>query len=68
MRYLDCRTLSEGQKGGRLSWPYGDLVPGNYLAKVGAQLITIFVCLAVAIEGRLAAPLEIASLMQCFSA
>ena len=32
---LTAEMLIEGQKGGRLTWPYGDLVPGNYLAKAG---------------------------------
>lgn len=29
---LTAEIMIEGQKGGRLTWPYGDLVPGNYLA------------------------------------
>ena len=29
---LTAEILIEGQKGGRLMWPYGDLVPGNYVA------------------------------------
>jgi O-antigen ligase len=52
---LTAEIIIEGQKGGRLTWPYGDLVPGNYLAKVGLPAFTIMVALAVAIEGRLAA-------------
>ena len=32
---LFAEMVIEGQKGGRLTWPYDDLVPGNYLAKVG---------------------------------
>ena len=35
-----------GNAGGRLSWPYGDLVPGNYLAK--ACLPTFVVVVAIA--------------------
>ena len=30
---LTAELLLEGHKNGRLSWPYGDLVPGGYLAK-----------------------------------
>ena len=29
---LTAEMLIEGQKGVRLTWPYGDLVPGSYLA------------------------------------
>ena len=39
-----------GQVSGRLSWPYGDLVPGNYLAK--ACLPAFLVSLAVATSAR----------------
>ena len=35
----------EGQKGGRLTWPYGDLVPGGYLAKAGMPAFVIMVAL-----------------------
>ena len=31
---LTAEVLIVGPQYGRLSWPYGDLVPGNYLAKV----------------------------------
>jgi len=52
---LTAEILIEGQKGGRLSWPYGDLVPGNYVAKVGLPAFTIMVALAVSVKGRVAA-------------
>ena len=52
---LSAEILIEGQKGGRLSWPYGDLVPGNYVAKVGLPVFTVMVALAVSVKGRLAA-------------
>ena len=32
---LTAELIIEGTKGNRLTWPYGDPVPGNYLAKVG---------------------------------
>lgn len=51
---LTAEMLIEGQKGGRLTWPYGDLVPGNYLAKVGLPVFTVMVALAVGAKPRLA--------------
>ncbi len=51
---LMAEILFEGQKNGRLSWPYGDLVPGNYVAKVGLPAFTIMVALAVSVKGRVA--------------
>ena len=33
--------------GNRLSWPYGDFVPGNYLTKVGLPVIVIASAIAV---------------------
>ncbi len=52
---LTAEILIEGQKGGRLYWPYGDPVPGNYVAKVGLPAFTIMVALAVSVRGRVAA-------------
>ena len=52
---LTAEILIEGQKSGRLTWPYGDLVPGNYVAKVGLPAFTIMVALAVSVKGRVAA-------------
>ena len=52
---LTAEILIEGQKNGRLTWPYGDLVPGNYVAKVGLPAFTIMVALAVSVNGRVAA-------------
>ena len=52
---LTAEILIEGQKGGRLMWPYGDLVPGNYVAKVGLPVFTVMVALAVSVKGRIAA-------------
>lgn len=52
---LTAEILIIGQQGGRrLTWPYGDLVPGNYVAKVGLPAFTIMVALAVSVKGRLA--------------
>lgn len=52
---FSAKIIIEGQKGGRLTWPYGDLVPRNYLAKVGLPAFAVMVALAVAFKGRLAA-------------
>ncbi len=49
---LTAEMLIEGQKGGRLTWPYGDLVPGNYLAKVGLPAFCVMVALAVGGRGK----------------
>ncbi|NBR41105.1 MAG: hypothetical protein EBT93_17110 [Alphaproteobacteria bacterium] len=34
---LTAEILIVGQQHNRLSWPYGDLTPGNYVAKVGSM-------------------------------
>ena len=60
---LTAEILIIGQTNGRLSWPYGDLVPGNYLAKVGLPAFVIMVALAVSVRGRLAAILGALSLI-----
>ena len=52
---LTAEMLVEGQKGGRLMWPYGDPVPGNYVAKVGLPAFMVMVALAVSVRGRIAA-------------
>ena len=44
--------LIEGQKDARLTWPYGDLVPGNYLAKAGLPAFCVMVALAVGGKGK----------------
>ena len=43
-----------GINGGRLSWPYGDLVPGNYLAKSCLPSFVVVVAIAASSEGRTA--------------
>ena len=43
-----------GAKGGRLSWPYGDLVPGNYLAKACLPAFLVVVAMATSSERRIA--------------
>jgi O-antigen ligase len=48
---LLAEVIVEGFKT-RLSWPYGDLVPGNFLAKAGMPVITIASALAVSELGK----------------
>lgn len=50
---LTAEMIVEGQKH-RLSWPYDDLVPGNYLTKVGLPVFAIMVSLAIGAKPRLA--------------
>ena len=51
---LTAEMLVEGQKEGVCPWPYGDLVPGNYLAKVGLPAFTVMVALAIGAKPKLA--------------
>ncbi len=60
---LIAEVLIVGQQGGRLSWPYGDLVPGNYLAKAGLPAFTVLVALAVSSEKQFAVPAAFISLV-----
>lgn len=60
---LTAEILIEGQKGGRLTWPYDDLVPGNYLSKVGLPAFTVMVALAIGAKPRLASIMGILSLI-----
>ena len=53
-----------GQQGGRLSWPYGDLVPGNYLAKACLPAFLVIVALATSARSRVA---SIATVIALFS-
>jgi O-antigen ligase len=51
---LTAEFLIEGQKGGRLTWPYGDLIPGNYIADVGMPAFVIGMAFTVGNASRLA--------------
>ena len=66
MVIMCCISLAEilivGQQGGRLSWPYGDLVPGNYLAKVGLPAFCVLIAVAVSGRTNLAVPAGLLSL------
>ncbi len=44
---LSAEVLIMDRFGERLSWPYGDLVPGNYLAKAGLPAVCVIAALAV---------------------
>ena len=52
-----------GQTHGRLSWPYGDLTPGNYLAKAGLPLFCVLVALAVSAKKKIASLAALVSLI-----
>ena len=49
---LTAEFLIEGQKAGRLTWPYGDLMPGNYLAKAGLPAFCVMVALTFNGRGK----------------
>jgi len=49
---LTAEILIEGQKNGRLLWPYGDLNPGNYLAKAGMPAFCVMVAFAFGVRGK----------------
>lgn len=51
---LTAEILIVGPQGGRLSWPYGDLVPGNYLTKVGLPAFIVAVALATSFSNKIA--------------
>ena len=50
---LIAEILIVGPQSGRLSWPYGDLTPGNYLAKACLPIFCVLIALAVANRGKL---------------
>ena len=49
---LTVEILIQGQTGGRLLWPYGDLNPGNYLAKAGMPAFCVMVAFAFGARGK----------------
>jgi O-antigen ligase len=49
---LTAEILIQGQTHGRLLWPYGDLNPGNYLAKAGMPAFCVMVAFAVGARGK----------------
>ena len=51
---LASEVFIVGLNNGRLSWPYGDLVPGNYLAKACLPAFVVVVAKATSADGRTA--------------
>lgn len=61
---LVAEFIIKGPQGARLSWPYGDLIPGNYLAKAGLPISCVLFALAISRRGKGAA---LAALMTLFT-
>ena len=49
---LGAELFFEGHKHGRLEWPYGDRVPGNYLVKVGMPAVIFATYLSYISKGH----------------
>ena len=64
---LTAEILIVGPQGGRLSWPYGDLVPGNYLAKVGLPAFIVAVALATSFSNKIARAGAVVALLSIIS-
>ena len=60
---LIAEIIIVGPQGGRLSWPYGDLTPGNYLAKACLPIFCVLIALAVANRGKLSSTAAIIGLI-----
>ena len=60
---LIAEILVVGPQSGRLSWPYGDLTPGNYLAKACLPMFCVLIALAVANKGKLSSIAAVISLI-----
>lgn len=60
---LIAEILIVGPQNGRLSWPYGDLTPGNYLAKACLPIFCVLIALAVANKRQLSSMAAIISLI-----
>lgn len=56
-----------GPQNGRLSWPYGDLNPGNYLAKACMPVFLVLVSFAVSINNRYSFIAGVISLLSIIS-
>ncbi len=44
-----------GRQGGRLSWPYGDMIPGSFLAKTTLPAFLVIVAITISARHRVAA-------------
>lgn len=60
---LIAELLIKGNPEMRLSWPYGDHISGNYLAKVGLPIFVIIISLAVSAPGHIAKPSALFALL-----
>ena len=60
---LIAEILIVGPQSFRLSWPYGDLTPGNYLAKACLPIFCVLVAIAVANKGKLSSIAAIISII-----
>ena len=49
---LTAEILIQGQTNGRLLWPYGDLNPGNYLAKAAMPAFCVMVAFVSGARGK----------------
>ena len=49
---LMAEIIVVGSQSGRLSWPYGDLVPGSYLAKASLPALLITMAFSMVAKGR----------------
>ena len=60
---LIAEVLIVGTHSYRLSWPYGDTTPGNYLTKATLPIFCVLVAVAVANKGKLSSAAAIISLI-----
>jgi len=51
---LFAELMLVGQQNGRLTWPYGNKVPGSYVAKVGLPIFTLLVVFAISLRTKIA--------------
>lgn len=60
-------TFVVGHVNNRLSWPYGDLVPGNYHAKACMPALVVLIALAISSSARVALPSVVITLISLVS-
>ena len=64
---LTTELLLLGQSGGRLSWPYGDLVPGNFLAKACQPAFVVLAALVFSGRARYSVPTTVMLVFTVFT-
>ena len=64
---LTAEILIIGPQNGRLSWPYGDLMPGNFIAKASLPAFIIASALSLCLSGRRSFALGLLSAYALFS-